>query len=125
MWLRFHDCREQRGRCRTDLLGLAQQACRRPFRVTPMARRHVLWDRRVLVRKARARMARNPLSLVEDLDRALREPRIDGHHLRSIDPKYRTAGQYLVGTSSTVTVEVIGRPAIRRPLNGFKVGPND
>src|SRR4249919_4017619 len=43
-----------------------------------MARRHVLRDRRVIVRDARAYVARNPLTLVEDLDRAVREARVDG-----------------------------------------------
>ena len=33
-----------------------------------MARRHVLRDRGVLVREARALVARNPLTLVEDLN---------------------------------------------------------
>src|SRR3984893_17293495 len=46
MRLRLHDRLEQRDRGGADLLGLAQHACRRPFRVTPMARRHVLRDRR-------------------------------------------------------------------------------
>src|SRR5271163_4399071 len=78
MRLRLHDRLEQRDRGGADLLGLAQHACRRPFRVTPMARRHVLRDRRVLVRDARAHVARNPLAVVEDLDRAVREARIDG-----------------------------------------------
>ena len=41
-----------------------------------MARRHVLRDRRVLVHDARAHVARNPLSLVEDLDGAIREARL-------------------------------------------------
>src|ERR1700730_18704298 len=61
MGLCLHDRLEQRDRRRADLLGLAQHPCRRPFRVTPMARRHVLRDRRVLVRDARAQMARDSL----------------------------------------------------------------
>src|SRR3979490_155690 len=61
-----------------DLFGPPQHACRRPFRVTPMARRHVLRDRRVLVRDARAHVARNPLALVEDLNGAIREARLHG-----------------------------------------------
>src|ERR1700686_1304475 len=43
-----------------------------------MARRHVLRDRRVLVRDARAHVARNPLALVEDLNGAVREARLNG-----------------------------------------------
>src|SRR6266478_1207946 len=43
-----------------------------------MARWHVLPDRGVLVRDARAHVARNPLALVEHLDRAIREARING-----------------------------------------------
>src|SRR5580658_10306622 len=43
-----------------------------------MARRHVLRNRRVLVRDARAHVARNPLAVVEELDRAVREARVDG-----------------------------------------------
>src|SRR5580692_7135638 len=43
-----------------------------------MARRHVLRDRGVLVRNTRAHVARNPLALVEHLDRAIREARTDG-----------------------------------------------
>src|SRR5260370_30273548 len=43
-----------------------------------MARWHVLRDRGVLVRDARAHGARNPLALVEHLDRAIREARING-----------------------------------------------
>src|SRR5438552_8488390 len=43
-----------------------------------MARRHMLRDRRVLVRNARTHVARNPLALVEDLDRALCEARVNG-----------------------------------------------
>src|SRR5205085_2651709 len=77
MRLRLHDRLEQRDRRGTDLLGLAHQACRRPFCITPMARRHVLRNRRVLVREARAHVARDPRALVEDLDRAVREARID------------------------------------------------
>src|SRR6202049_563567 len=61
-----------------DLLGLAQHACRRPFRITPMARRHVLRDRGVLVREARALVARNPLTLVEDLNGAGRKAGFNG-----------------------------------------------
>src|ERR1700680_2998148 len=61
-----------------DLLGFAQHACRRPFRVTPMARRHMLRDRRVLVREARTHVARNPLALVEDLDGGVGEARLNG-----------------------------------------------
>jgi hypothetical protein len=44
-----------------------------------MARRHVLRDRRVLVRDARAHVARNPLALVEDLDGAIREVNPERH----------------------------------------------
>ena len=59
-------------------IGLAQHGCRRPFRVTPMARWHVLRDRRVLVHGARVYVAPYPLSLVEDLDGAIREARFHG-----------------------------------------------
>src|ERR1700685_2493870 len=78
MRLCLHDRLEQRDRGGADLLGLTQHACRRPFRITPMARRHVLRDRGVLVREARALVARNPLTLVEDLDGAIRETRFNG-----------------------------------------------
>src|SRR5260370_15886497 len=43
-----------------------------------MARWHVLRDRGVLVRDARAHVARNRLALVEHVDRAIREARING-----------------------------------------------
>src|ERR1700674_1073332 len=43
-----------------------------------MARRHMLRDRRVLVRDARTHVARNPLALVEDLNRAVREAYVNG-----------------------------------------------
>ena len=43
-----------------------------------MARRHVLRDRGVLVREARALVARNPLTLVEDLNGAVRKARFNG-----------------------------------------------
>src|SRR5258708_6213753 len=50
----------------------SSQSCRTgsiaPLPKTPMAGRHVLRDRRVLVRDARAHVARDPLALVEDLD---------------------------------------------------------
>src|ERR1700720_4007077 len=78
MRLRLHDRLEQRDRGGPDLLSLAQYPSRRPFRVTPMARWHVLRDRGVLVREARALVARNPLTLVEDLNGAVRKARFNG-----------------------------------------------
>src|ERR1700720_2937733 len=78
MRLRLHDRLEQRDRGGPDLLGLAQHPSRRPFRGTAMARRHVLRDRGVLVREARALVARNPLTLVEDLNGAVRKTRFNG-----------------------------------------------
>src|SRR3984893_4835566 len=78
MRLRLHDRLKQRDRGGPDFLSLAQSPSRRPFRVTPMARWHVLRDRGVLVREARALVARNPLTLVEDLNAAGRKTRFNG-----------------------------------------------
>jgi len=61
-------CFEERDGCGSDLGGFAHHPGRRPLRIAAMGTRHVLGRRRVAVAQVRARMARNPLAFVEDLD---------------------------------------------------------
>ena len=69
MRLGVHDRFDQRDGCRADRGGFAHHRCRRPFRVAAVGAWHVLGDGRVSVAHGRERMARNPLALMEDLDR--------------------------------------------------------
>ena len=57
--------------------GVAANALDGPVGVTPMARRHVLGDCRVLAVAAGAQMRGDPLALDEDLDGSAGEPHLD------------------------------------------------
>src|SRR5258708_6106456 len=127
MWLRLHDRLEQRDRRGTDLLRLAQHPCRRPFRVTPMAGRHVLRDRRVLVRDARAHVARDPLALVEDLDGAVGETRLNGlpqqperHRVVMVVDLDMIVGRDRAALPLGILVALARKPFQRRPVETGK-----
>src|SRR5580692_4025120 len=127
MRLCLHDRLEQRDRGGADLLGLAQHPCRRPFRITPMARRHVLRDRRVLVRDARAHVARNPLALVEDLDGSVREARLHGlaqqperHRVVMVIDLDMIVGRNGAALPLGILVALARKPFQRRPVETGK-----
>ena len=67
---------KRRGRG-TDLLAGGDQPSRRPFAVAAMGARHMIGDRGVATPVGRTGVARDPLTLVEDLDRLVGDADID------------------------------------------------
>ena len=77
MRLGGQDPLDQRDGGRADRLGLAQQPAGRPFGVAAVRARHVIGDRGVPVRPGVTDMAGDPLTLVEQLDGLVGDPRLD------------------------------------------------
>jgi hypothetical protein len=69
---------------RADLLAGGDQSARRPLAVTAMGARHVIGNRGVAAPVGRTGMARDPLALVENLDRFVSDAHIDEFTDKSI-----------------------------------------
>ena len=92
-----------------------------------MARRHVLRDRRVLVRDARAQVARDPLALVEDLDGAVGEARLDSlpqqgerHRVVMVVDLDMIVGRDRAALPLGILVALARKPFQRRPVETGK-----
>ena len=123
MRLGLHDRLEQRDRRRADLGGLAHHPRRRPFRVAAMRARHVLGDRRVPVADGRERMARDPLALVEDLDRRAGDARLDdladqlrGHRVEVVGDLDVIVGRDAGPLPFGIAVGLVRQRLQRRPI---------